>query len=658
MIRAACKQKYLMPIVVLVLLLTGFVSHTMAEESQVITLEGFDREIWVPHTTVRGVLTLDEIDGEAYILVNDTKYLAEITNNKFQAEVSLKAGDNSIVGLYRDESGDEYVSNELIFDLRLEDRPKAEIDMQLGQEVILLTAENSRVSKISGSPLVEYAWEARPDNPEPLEFIGLVDGFVAAKFPQADGEYYLTLEVTDKDGNTDQAATYFVVEDGKPRMVEFATENPRWIEDAIVYGVMPNNIGLFGLQSVIDHLDYLADLGVNTLWLSPIQDSLTTGHGYDLIDYFEIRSNYGTKEDLRELITKAHAKGMRVLMDVVPNHTDIRHRFAQHTLEYGERSPYFDYYQRDANGNFRYYFNWDYLPNLNFDNPEVVNWMTEGMAYWVREFDVDGFRVDVAWGIRERNPEFWPQLRAELKRIKPDVFLLAEASARDDYYFTNGFDAAYDWTDQLGRWAWEHVFEEEGEIPTRLNAALTNNGQGYHPDSLVFRFMNNNDTDVRFITRYGPELTRTAAALLLTLPGIPQIYTGQEAGAEFRPYMDNWPVPLTDLHNLRGYYTDLVSLRTAEASLRSRQWEILTISPKEALYGYVRYSEESEPILVLLNFSSNQVTAKLDVEELTPFFGGVTFTDLLTEETVSFQVTDQTVSTSLDPWNVRILKAQ
>ena len=113
--------------------------------------------------------------------------------------------------------------------------------------------------------------------------------------------------------------------------------------------------------------------------------------------------------------------------------------------------------------------------------------MIEAFGYWVREFDVDGFRVDVAWGIRERNPDFWSEWRRALKRIKPDLLLLAEATAREPYYFDNGFDAAYDWTYRPGGWAWEIIWSayKYRLLSYNLTEALTNRPEGFHPDALI-----------------------------------------------------------------------------------------------------------------------------------------------------------------------------
>ncbi len=345
-----------------------------------------------------------------------------------------------------------------------------------------------------------------------------------------DGEYYFSLRVIDEAGREDRSTTYFVVENGQPRIPDYDHENPAWVEEAIVYGVIPRLFGTPGAKAIQDKLDHLADLGINAMWLAPINE--TNDYGYSVIDYFELRDNFGSKEDFKAMMQAAHERGIRVLMDFVPNHTSNEHPYFKDTVEKGQDSPYWDFYDRDENGNYTYYFDWTHLPNLNYENPEVRRMMIEAFSYWVREFDVDGFRVDACWGVQQRRPDFWPEWRRELKRIKPDLLLLAEASARDPYNFENGFDAAYDWTENLGNWSWARFWGEQAEeVDTAqtiesLKNMLLGGPETYHPDALIFRFLNNNDTGTRFITTHGEPLTRVATALLLTLPGIPCIYTG------------------------------------------------------------------------------------------------------------------------------------
>jgi glycosidase len=467
----------------------------------------------------------------------------------------------------------------------------------------------------------EYAWTPRPGNPEAVrvqvsadqdqqEFRREVRGArIEVELPETpvDGEYYFSLRVIDQAGREDTSTTYFVVENGQPRIPDYDRESPAWVEEAIVYGVIPRLFGSPGALAIQEKLDDLADLGINALWLAPINE--TNDYGYSVIDYFELRDNFGSKEDFRAMVQAAHERGIRVLMDFVPNHTSNEHPYFKDTIEKGQESPYWDFYDRDELGNYTYYFDWTHLPNLNYENPEVRRMMIEAFSYWVREFDVDGFRVDACWGVQQRRPDFWPEWRRALKRIKPDILLLAEASARDPYNFDNGFDAAYDWTENLGNWAWARFWGDQApqtdtlQMIKLLRDALTNESVGYHPDALIFRFLNNNDTRTRFITTHGEDMTRVATALLLTLPGIPCIYTADEIGQWFLPYSDGAPLSWRERYpGLRDYHKRLISLRKEIASLHSRLWQMVDVEQADRLWVTSIPGRDEQPLLVLLNF--------------------------------------------------------
>ena len=363
------------------------------------------------------------------------------------------------------------------------------------------------------------------------------------------------------------------------------------------------------------------------------------------------------------MVQIAHAKGIRVLMDFVPNHSSAQHPYFLSAKEGGPGSPYWDFYDRDANGEPTHYFDWTHLPNLNYENPEVRNMMIEAFAYWVREFDVDGFRVDACWGVKQRRPDFWPLWRKELKRIKPDLMLLAEASARDPYYFDNGFDVAYDWTDALGKWAWQVVWDtyKLRLLSYNLTNALTNRDEGFHPDALIFRFLNNNDTGSRFITRHGEGVTRVATALLLTLPGIPCIYTGDEIGAEFKPYENPEPLSwIEQVPGLRDYHKQLIALRSALPSLHSRRLVLLKLelSRDQVAYGYLRYHDEyQDPLLVLLNFNAEPAELEFSLPEEFSELAEVPLKDLLSGENVTLKVGKGLHKVSLPGYGVRIFSA-
>ncbi len=304
--------------------------------------------------------------------------------------------------------------------------------------IIILDGGNSLPDELEHQPIQEYIWSPRADNPgtvkaqvtaeqDQKDFRNEISGArieLQLPEPPIDGEYYFSLRVVDQAGREDSSTTYFVVKNGLPRIPDYDHENPDWVEETIVYGVIPSLFGTPGAKAVLEKLDDLADLGINAIWLAPINE--THDYGYSVIDYFGLRKNFGPKEDFHALVQAAHERGIRVLMDFVPNHTSNEHPYFRDTLEKGRGSPYWDFYDRDASGNYTYYFDWTHLPNLNYANPEVRRMMIEAFSYWVREFDVDGFRVDACWGVQERRPDFWPEWRRELKRIKPDLLLLAE----------------------------------------------------------------------------------------------------------------------------------------------------------------------------------------------------------------------------------------
>lgn len=403
----------------------------------------------------------------------------------------------------------------------------------------------------------------------------------------------------------------------------------------IVYGVAPRNFDPPGFAGVLARLDTLADLGVTSLWLTPITPTLPGAFGYEVLDYTDIRSDYGTKAEFKALVEAAHERGMRVLLDIVPNHTSEQHPFALDAERHGPESRYWDFYDRDEAGTPTHYFSWHHLPNLNVDNPDVQQFIHDAFAYWMCEFGVDGFRIDAVWGIRQRNPEFLASLVQALREINPDVLLIAEASARDPYYAESDFDAAYDWTDELGQWAWHDVFGGQRPPGEVLTGAITNVGEGYRPDTLVMRFLNNNDTGARFITTHGVGCYQAAMAMLLTLPGIPCLFTGDDVGAEYEPYKTPGTIDWSDGYGLRDDVRRLIALRRETPALSSRGWEPLAVSPEDSLFAYLRGDEGTEHVLVVINFSSEEtaVTIELPVQfargsgarELHDLWGGERF---------------------------------
>jgi cyclomaltodextrinase / maltogenic alpha-amylase / neopullulanase len=569
----------------------------------------------------------------------------------FTARVPLVEGDNRVTAQCRKDGKTVGGVAEQHWRVLLPDRPRAALRTRATSEGMVLDAGASALAPARPSPIVSYEWQARAGNPAPLPGLPVRGKEIVLQPPQTDGEYYVNLTVTDAAGRSDRATAMFRVQGGKPVSVDLAREHPAWVDNSVVYGVSPFFFGPHGFADVTARLDALADVGVSVLWLSPVTESPDRDFGYAVTDYFHVRSRFGTEKELRQLIAAAHARGLKVVIDFVTNHVSDQHPYFTDAAERGRQSPYYDYFARDGNRDPAHYFDWSNLKNLNYDNPEVQRMMIAACAYWVRSFDVDGFRVDAAWGPRQRASEFWPHWREELKRIKPDLLLLAEASARDPYYLRHGFDAVYDWTGNLGEWAWQKAFQDPKHTASRLRGAIAAASAGINGS--ILRFLDNNDTGERFITRYGLARTRVASAMLLTLPGLPSLYTGDEVGAEFQPYHLGPPIDWDDAQGLRDWYRRLIAVRRSYPALHGRDIRLIDVAPKSQVLAYLRpAAEEDKSVLVLLNYGSEPVRVRLPAAGIAPFVPGARTTDLLTGESVTV---GRKREIDLDGYGVRLL---
>jgi hypothetical protein len=321
---------------------------------------------------------------------NSRRLQANLEGQIFSAKVPLAEGPNHLAAICQYEDDLEEISPMATFTNRLKQRPTAIITPTISNGRLRLDGGKSRPDELENRPISEYLWSPRPGNPATVkassaagqgegEFAGQLSGTsIEIDVPPVDGEYYFTLRVVDQAGREDASTTYMTVEEGNPRIPDYDRENPAWVETAIVYGIIPRLFGTPGAKAIQDKLDYLVDLGVNALWLAPV--NATIDYGYSVTDYFELRENFGTKEDFHRLVQAAHARGIRVLMDFVPNHSSNQHPYFQDALANGPESPYWDFYDRDERGDYTYYFDWTHLPNLNYENPEVRRMMIEAFS--------------------------------------------------------------------------------------------------------------------------------------------------------------------------------------------------------------------------------------------------------------------------------------
>ncbi|HZH28608.1 MAG TPA: alpha-amylase family glycosyl hydrolase [Azospirillaceae bacterium] len=570
---------------------------------------------------------------------------------RFSARVRLDEGPNAVRALCLDGGRAAAVSDPQTWTVRVPDVPKAVArahagpDEEAGEPALVLDAGASAPGPGRPAPLVRYSWRADARNPAPLRLADgrALDGAegrsVSLSVPDADGDYRVVLEVADALGRTDTARVALRVHQGGMEPVDALREAPAWLDHAIVYGVVPVLFGERPLAGVAARLDGIRATGADTLWLSPVSDAPAGDFGYAVTDHFAVRESFGTEAELRALVDAAHARGMRVILDFVPNHVAADHPYHRDAAAHGPASAYHGLFDRGPDGEATSYFDWTHLKNLDFTNPEVQAYAIAASVHWVRTYGIDGFRVDVAWGVRDRAPDFWPRWRAELKRIDPDLLLLAEASARDPYYAAHGFDAAYDWTGNLGEWAWQAAFGDgprHAGTAARLREAIAATAAA-SPHTRVFRFLNNNDTGARFATRHGIERMRVAAAMLLTLPGLPGLYTGDEVAAAYEPYGEPEPLAWNDPHGMTAHLGRLSALRRAFPAIGGAGIRFLEVADGRGVDGggtdvlaYVRPDTgDGKPVLVALNFSDAPATVHLPAD---PALARRTLRDVLADE--------------------------
>lgn len=614
-----------------------------------LTLDGEGGEAWSFTKRVAGTIPYGHCDTIT-IASPAGAVQAKRSGAQFIATVPLNGGKNEVRAECRDGAVLRGISPAQHWTVRLRDAPKAEARLVTGAEGIVLDGSSSETAPRPTAPLIRWQWRAWADNPAPLGFHGAETARVSVPPPATDGDYHVTLRVTDALGRSDKSTLLFRVRGGVATAVDLAYDHPSWIENAVIYGAVPALFGPRGLVDITAHLDAIAALGASVLWLAPVTASPSGDFGYAVTDPFAVRAAIGGADALHALVAAAHARGIRVILDFVANHLSDQSAYYRDAARHGAASPYYDFFDRDAAGTATHYFDWNNLENLNYADPEVQNYVIAAAAHWVRDFHVDGFRVDAAWAVRERAPDFWPRWRAELKRIDPDLLLLAEASARDPWYARHGFDAAYDWTDKPGEWAWSDAFTAGASTAARLRAALAADARG----TPIFRFLDNNDTGERFISRYGVDRLRVAAAMLLTLPGIPSIYMGEATGAAFEPYHDPAPLTWQDHSELFGYFARLAQLRHAEPALRGRGMMPLATSQPDTVLAYLRPAAvRTDDVLVLLNYSDVPAHVVLAGDGLASLFG-VPLTDCIAGTTITIDPATRTVA--LPAWGARVLR--
>lgn len=325
-----------------------------------------------------------------------------------------------------------------------------------------------------------------------------------------------------------------------------------------------NGDGIGDIPGMTSKLDYLEQLGVEAVWLMPINPS-ESYHKYDVMDYKEIHPDYGTMEDFKLFVNEAHKRGIQVMIDLVVNHTSAKHPWFLEAIK-GPENPYRDYYVwgdieeiadqiekkethldsdnitqwHAVKGNKEephyYGFFWGGMPDLNFDNPNVREEIFAIGKYWLKEVNVDGFRLDAAKHIYpddrpEDNHQWWIEFREKMEEVNPNVHLVGEvwADAETVAPYLAGLNSTFNF--DLGRKIIEVVNSGNHQDLVKTHKQIQDFYKNVTPDFIDATFLTNHDQN-RIFSEVEDNVTKAklAASILMTLPGAPYIYYGEELG--------------------------------------------------------------------------------------------------------------------------------
>ncbi len=488
----------------------------------------------------------------------------------------------------------------------------------------------------------DVTWVGTGNVPGGFSVIGVANG---------PGEAYFNLffRRSDYPGEVFRRRVAVVIEeDGTARQMRYE-ETASWVRNAVVYEIFPFSFGPEAsgtsanpgsrLREIAGELDYIAQMGFNAIWFMPIMHNQVMDQvsgGYNIIDFYRVDPRLGANADFKALVARAHELGIRIIMDITPSHVSPAHPWVASLRNGG---PYGDYLQtepsshslgldnrganltevRQPGGGYYKYQGFGDLANLDWNDDDLQAEMLDALAFWVNEFDIDGWRLDVYWGPwRRYGPErFGRPIRTLMKRLKPDAWLLGEivgtGPGTEVYYadalhgtrFEGGIDAGYDWP-----FYHNAVRGGYGRL-AEYDRYARNNDFYPGPNARYFRFLENHD-EPRIAALYASSLDRLfpLAGFLLTATGVPMVYQGQEVafrgGSDPRRAPVNWNTARN--REFARHYQRLAHARARFPAFGSQALRTLTT---RGAYGYVR-PREDENALVLVNFSSVARTITVD----------------------------------------------
>ena len=424
-------------------------------------------------------------------------------------------------------------------------------------------------------------------------------------------------------------------------------QHPEWSYGAVLYEMNVRQFTPEGtLRAAAARLEFLRDLGVDAVWLMPVYPigeknrKGTLGSYYSIRDYCAVNPELGTMDDFDDFVAEAHRLGMKVLMDWVANHTSRDARWIA-----GKPASW---YERDASGEPAVPWDWTDTAKLDYANRDVWEAQAAAMEFWIARHAVDGFRCDMAMLVPIG---FWQYAAARLRRVKPDLFLLAEAEQRN--LFDDGvFDACYGWE-------MHHLLNDVAQQRVRVTALRDwlRADRGRYPRSAMrLAFTSNHDEN----SWNGSEFARMGAArgimaaFTFVVPGgLPLIYTGQEVGYDHSfAFFDRDPIP-AESYRANAYtefYRRLTELRHANPALAAggRGGDMVEISnnAEDCLMTFVREVPGNQVVAVM-----NLSPYAIETDYYTGIYAGM-YTDALTGRPSELR---GHVVEPMGPWSYRIL---
>jgi glycosidase len=387
-----------------------------------------------------------------------------------------------------------------------------------------------------------------------------------------------------------------------------AYDSPEWVRDAVIYELFPRVFTKKGYKGLITKLDYLQDLGIDTIWIMPtfpigkIKRKGTLGSPYSVKSFHKINPEFGTAKDFKEFVDQAHKRNMKVILDWVPNHSAWDNKLLKTHPEY---------YMKDKKGKIIVPLDtdWTDVAQFEYGNAGMQDYMIEELKYWVTEYKIDGYRMDVAGRIPH---EFWDRLRVELNKINPEIMLLAESEEAEHHI--HGFDLTY-----------------AGGIKGIVKNIATGNSAQYDfyktynamrynfpKGALRMHWMENHDQE-HALKNMGKKAIYPAAVIHLTLDGVPMIHQGQEFGdtkwQDWHSLFDAMQLEWDKFdQTLFNHYQSLIKIRKSSPAL-SRGELILIENDQKKVVSYARVLGK-EKFLVVVNLSSKSKEVRFNKRDL------------------------------------------